>query len=248
MGYIAAKEYLVHYYEIDYKKRCLITSLLNYFQDLAFLQSDLQGAGIDFLAERNLAWVLYRLDVKVSKYPQYHEKIKISTYAYSFVKFYAYRKFAVLDDSGETVATADTAWFLVDTAKKKPVKINDHMYAAFGVDANTSNPVEFDDLAEGTKVDSESEYKVRYSDIDTNRHVNNVKYVDWAIETVPLNTIAGYHLARVKAIYKAEAAYGKSIKAYTQSFPKANGLIYLHRIVDHNGKELSRLETTWVKG
>lgn len=247
MGYTADKEYLIHYYEVDYRKSCLITSLLNYFQDLAFLQSDRQGAGIDYLAGSKLAWVLYRLDARINRYPRYREKVTISTQVYSFVKFYAYRKFAVADEAGEVIASADTVWFLVNTDSKKPVKINGHMYEAFGVGSDERHPLAFEDPEELSQADITSEYKVRYGDIDTNRHVNNVKYVDWAIETVPLDTIEEYCLARVKVIYKKEATYGQSIKIYTQTIPKAGGTICLHRIADSEDNELCRLETHWVK-
>jgi medium-chain acyl-[acyl-carrier-protein] hydrolase len=148
------------------------------------------------------------------------------------VQFYAYRKFAIADETGAIIASADTVWLLVNTATKKPVKINDHMYTAFGVGSDENNPLEFEKLEELSHADIEKEYKVRYSDIDTNRHVNNVKYVDWAIETVPLNTISDYCLTRIKVIYKKEAIYGMSLKVYTQSIPKADGTICLHRIAD----------------
>lgn len=43
------QEYRIHYYEIDYKKRALITSLMNYFDDVATCQSEKLGVGIDYL-------------------------------------------------------------------------------------------------------------------------------------------------------------------------------------------------------
>ena len=247
MGHIAEKEYSIHYYEIDYKKRCLITSLLNYLQDLAILQSDRLGAGIDYLGEHKMAWVLYRWDVKINQYPMYREKIRIRTNPCSFVKFYAYRTFEITGENGEIIASAGTVWLLVNTENKKPVKINEHMYQAYGVSTDENTPLEFEDLEEMSEAKIENEYEVRYSDIDTNRHVNNVKYVDWAIETVPLNTIQDHGLIRLKAIYKREATYGKLVKVYTQTSPKNDRIICLHRIVDSEGRDLCHLETTWAK-
>lgn len=46
------------------------------------------------------------------------------------------------------------------------------------------------------------EFIARYSDIDTNRHVNNVKYADWSIEIVPLDIVMSYCLKRMKITYK----------------------------------------------
>ncbi len=248
MSRTADKEYLIHYYEADYRKRCLITSLLNYFQDLAFLHSDRQGAGLDYLADNKLAWVLYRLDARISKYPLYREKVTISTQVHSFVKFYAYRRFAVADAAGTAIAAADTVWLLVNTATKKPVKITGHMYEAFGVDNGEGSPLQFEAIGELTAADITHEYRVRYSDIDTNRHVNNVKYVDWAIETVPVNIIEDYCLTGVRVVYKQEATYGMSLKVHTQTTPTGDSTVCLHRIAGSDGQDLCRLETTWKQG
>lgn len=58
-GIMTEREYIIHYYEVDIKKRCLITSLMNYLQDIALTQSADCGVGIDYLNENKLAWVLY---------------------------------------------------------------------------------------------------------------------------------------------------------------------------------------------
>jgi medium-chain acyl-[acyl-carrier-protein] hydrolase len=125
MGYRLEKEYSIHYYEIDYKKRCLITSLMNYFQDLAIMQSEMLGVGIDYLAENKLAWVLYRWDIKIDRHPLYGDTVKVKTYPHSFAKFYAYRKFEVMDKSGNMIASAYTVWLLVNTGAKRPIKMDD---------------------------------------------------------------------------------------------------------------------------
>ena len=40
-----------------------------------------------------------------------------------------------------------------------------------------------------TKEMNKNNFKVRYGDIDSNMHVNNVKYVEWAIESLPLDIV-----------------------------------------------------------
>ena len=37
-------------------------------------------------------------------------------------------------------------------------------------------------------------FKVRYGDIDSNMHVNNVRYVEWAIESLPLDIVLNYEI------------------------------------------------------
>lgn len=243
---ISERNYYIHYYEVDYMKRCLITSIMNYFEDLALIQSEKLGIGMDYLNKSKLAWVLYKWDIKVKRYPHFGETIKITTMPCSFKKFYAYRKFDIYDNSGNNIVSANSVWLLVDVDTKKLSKINDHIYKVYQIDEGRET-LEIGDMEKLDKIDSSLDFHVRYSDIDTNKHVNNVKYVDWSIETIPLDIVLNYELKRLKVTYKKETAYGENIKAVTELSPSDNGVVCIHKILDNNGSDLCLLETTWVK-
>ena len=83
------EEYEVHYYEVNYRLDCKMSSIINYFCDIGAIQSNDLGVGIDYLTERRLAWVFYKYDIKVKRYPKFGEKIRVVTSASSFKKFYA---------------------------------------------------------------------------------------------------------------------------------------------------------------
>ncbi len=239
------EKYRIHYYEIDYKKKVLITSLMNYFDDIAMRQSENLGVGVDYLKERNIAWMLYKWDIKIHKYPIYGENIKVRTAPHSFKKFYAYRWFDILNRQGEKLVNANSIWLLINTDKKRPIKITKDMYKAYRV--QSSEPLEIEEIKQPSSVDAEKEFHVRYSDIDTNRHVNNVKYAAWAIETVPLDIVLSYTLVNLKVTYKKETTYGNTNKALTQVKTLDNSITCLHRIVDEDDKGLCFLESKWVK-
>lgn len=239
------QEYRIRYYEVDYKKRVLITSLMNYFDDIAMCQSEKLGVGIDYLKERNIAWMLYKWDITIHKYPVYGEIIKVRTVPNSFKKFYAYRRFDILNGQGEKFVSANSLWLLINTDKKRPIKITKDMYKAYQV--RSDEPSEIRKITGPSTIDMEKEFNVRYSDIDTNRHVNNVKYAAWAIETIPLDIVLNYTLANLKVIYKKETTYGKTIKALTQVKTLGDSITCMHSIVDENNKELCILESQWLK-
>ena len=68
VGIKTEKEYEVHYYEVNYKLECKISSIINYFCDIGTFQSESLGVGIDYLTERRLAWVFYRYDINIKRY------------------------------------------------------------------------------------------------------------------------------------------------------------------------------------
>ena len=86
------KTFEIHHYEIDLKKRALVSKIMNYFDDTAITQSEKTGLGLDVLGSRNLTWVLYQWNIKMHEYPAYRDIIKVWTAPTGFNGFYAYRK------------------------------------------------------------------------------------------------------------------------------------------------------------
>ena len=244
---VTKKEYEVQYYEIDFRKKLLVTSLMNYFGDVATKQSEDIGGGIDYLKQEGIAWVLYKWDIHINKYPHYGEKISVETRPYSFRKFYGYRIFKVLDDKGNVIASANSIWLLIDKEKRKVIRITEDMYKMYGVAENEIKPLIIKKIKLPEQFDIEKSFDVRYSDIDTNRHVNNVKYVDWIVETIPLDIVLNFTIKNLNITYEKEALYGEKIKIYTDLQKKDNSYISLHKIVDQEEKELSVIEAVWEK-
>lgn len=220
---------------------------MKYFSDAAVFQAANRGMSLNYMWEHKIAWVLYKWDIKIIKYPMYGEKVIVNTEPYSFRKFYAYRKYEVKNAEGEIVATANSVWFLIDIEKKKPMKIPESMYEAFGLTDADNEALDMEKVTLMSEVNYEKEFNVRYSDIDTNRHVNNVKYAEWAVETVPLDIVKDYNLKNIRIVYEKETKYGDRIKAQTQLVSREDSLIFTHRILDGEGKEINTAETVWVK-
>ncbi|MCY6485294.1 thioesterase [Clostridium aestuarii] len=245
-GILTEKEYEIHYYEVDYKNRALITSLIDYFGDIAIHQSETLNIGMDYLKENNIAWILYKWDIKVKRYPKFREKIKIGTQPYGIKKFYAYRNFYILSEDGEKIVTADSVWMLIDTVKRKPIKINGFLKNTFGLTDDDNKILKIHKLNKIDKIDNEVDFRIRYSDIDTNGHVNNEKYAAWLIESVPLDIVLNHTLENIKITYRKETKYGETIKVLTKINHEDDKIVCIHKIVNVD-KELTLGETIWRK-
>ena len=243
---VADKNYIIHYYEVDIHKRAYMTSIMNYLGDIAMYQSEVLGVGIEYLKENKMAWVLYKWDITMESYPLLNETIKVETFAYSFRKFYAYRKHEIFDAKGDKIGTANSVWILINTDRRRPIRITKEMYEVYDIDDNNNTPIDIEDILPITTVSSEKSFDVRYSDIDTNMHVNNVNYVEWALETVPKDIVLNYELRNIKVTYEKETTYGENIKVNTEIIREESKIICRHKIVNEEGIEITLLETIWV--
>ncbi|MGH4137520.1 acyl-[acyl-carrier-protein] thioesterase [Clostridium sp.] len=244
---VTDRNYNIHYYEVDIHKRALITSIIDYLGDMAMYQSEILGVGIGHLKENDMAWVLYKWDITMESYPLLNETIKVKTFAHSFRKFYAYRKYEILDAKGNKIGYADSVWILINTNRRRPIRITEDMYVAYGIDNSNTDALDIPNIPKINTVDSEKSFQVRYSDIDTNVHVNNAKYVAWALETMPKDIVLDYVLKNIKVTYEKETTYGEIIKVSTEIIKEENKVICRHKIINEEGTELTLLESTWLK-
>lgn len=245
MSLTTSKNYTVHYYEIDVKKRALITTIVNYLMDICSVQSEKAGVGVDYLLDDNKGWILTQWHIIINKYPIYDETVKVSTKANSFHKYFAYRKNYIEDMEGNLIVDGYSNWLLVDTIKRKPVKITNDMYSAYKITEENNERFPSARLHDLKEWDIEKRFTVRYSDIDTNEHVNNVKYISWIVESVPLEVALDLELKELTIVYKKETGYGHTIDVHTSIIKTDDGTLCKHNIVNDAGEVITQAETLW---
>ena len=91
----------VRYSEVNSEKELTLPSLLDYLQDCCTFESEDFGVGVDYLAKEQVAWILSSWEIKVYRYPQMGQHIKVSTWPYAFRGFYGYRNFRIEGEDGE---------------------------------------------------------------------------------------------------------------------------------------------------
>lgn len=181
----------VRYSEVNSEKELTLPSLLDYLQDCCTFQSEDLGIGVDYLAKEQVAWVLSSWEIKIYRYPQMGQKIKVSTWPYAFRGFYGYRNFRIEGEAGKIFAEANSVWVFMDTEKMRPARISERMKEVYIPEIESRIEGQWADrkivLPDGTTKESVKKEPVHVSRfyIDTNHHMNNGKYILVAEEYLP---------------------------------------------------------------
>ena len=180
---------------------------------------------------------------------KYGEKIRVVTMAKSFKKFYASRAYEIYDENNEKIVEGEGIFLLINIDRRRAVRIPEDQYIAYGVDIENCPDIKLNKLEKLTKEMDKNNFKVRYGDIDSNMHVNNVKYVEWAVESLPLDIVLNYELKELSVVFEKECRYGAEISASYEIKENEDeeGLVILHKIADTEGKELTVLISKWKK-
>jgi len=239
------KKYSVHAYEVDASGRARFPSLLNYLQDAAGDHAGSLGLGVTDLLKKRLTWLLSRYHIKVVRYPVHGQRLEVTTWPSGKKGIFALRDFEVADAEGRPMLAATTSWVLIDLDSKQAVRLNDFVPDDLTFHRRAIDDV-FPTLPELEKVERELTLPVLVKDLDFNRHVNNVVYVEWALEAAPPEISGSLRPLDVEVSYRAEAFYGDRIVSKIQEVPRSLPRTFLHQIFrPSDGIELTRLRTVW---
>ncbi|MGV3026639.1 acyl-[acyl-carrier-protein] thioesterase [Clostridium thermobutyricum] len=242
------KDYEVLYRDVDYKLRCKIASLVYFLCDVGNAHAESVGDTINYQLEHGAGWVFYKYDIKIHKYPNYRDKLSVVTIPAGFKKFYALRDYLIKNQDGEVLVEATALFFLINIERRRPMRILPEHYKMYGEDGDLEKAKEMEKIEKMEEEQFSKEFQIRYSDIDSNTHVNNVKYVEWALESVPKDIIKEFDLKRIKIVFEKEVSYGNSIHVGVQVKEEEDGTKKtLHKIYNKEGVELTLLEFQWEK-
>lgn len=170
----------VRYSEIDAKGYLSLEAIMNYFQDCSSFHSEELGVGINFLKENNLTWMIIAWHVQIFRRPCLGEKITIGTWPHTFRNIKGGRNFVLMDSDGNTLARADSDWVLYDTKQGRIARVPKEISDAYTLE-------EALDMGDFRKIKGTDEGMKECDRIivspfflDTNGHVNNVKYLSIA--------------------------------------------------------------------
>ena len=242
------KEYEINTYNVDSNLKCKFSSLVDYLWDIVISQSDSLGETNQGFVHNNCVWILLKYDINIYEYPKLKEIITVDTEVLGAKKFYGYRGYTIKNSQGEVIAEAFSIAILIDIEKRRPVRISPDQYEVYGIKGEMEEPTSLDDILNLEKEEYSKEYPIRFSDIDSNNHVNNVRYMEMSIDTLPRDILKEYELANIKVLFKKETTDGDTLHVSSEIIKGENNeLTTLHTIINNDENFLTKLQLKWKR-
>jgi len=224
------KKYQLRYFEMDRQGTISPTTILTLLEETAAEHCYDIGYSLYSLEKQNIGWVLVSGTIDMLRYPRYKEDIVVRTWISKYTLVRGYRENIIFDGSGRVIGKAQGIWVFYDIARKKPVPIFDEIKSGWGVNQEISREVDVDTIKViNDDLGHQLEYDIHKSDVDSNRHVNNIKYYHWLVESLPGDITDEYVLKRVNAKFYSEAKYGEKIRIHIKHEPDRNAFLHTMR-------------------
>jgi len=239
--------YPVRSYDVDARGLLSVVSICNFLQDAAGCHAHALGVSVDQLHTIRLTWVLVRMRVELTRHLRWQDRLQILTWPSHQERLFSHRDFLLLDEAGADVGRCITVWVLMDlqlwrpqrlTALPHPLPIPDRPRVLSTMPNKIDVPETFV---------TQRHFQVGDRDLDRNGHVNNVRYIEWALETVPVSLLNTCGLEILEINFTGEAFHAENILAESQALDTPQPA-FLHGIHSKSaGTRLARAKTQWCR-
>jgi acyl-ACP thioesterase len=241
---VGSFKFHIESYVCDFTGKATLPVISNFILQAATIHAHERGFGYNNISKDNAAWVLSRLSIEMSEYPGHDEDLTVETWVENVARFFTQRCFRFIDKENRTIGYARSIWAAIDIETRRPIDIP--VWRPDLPDYITPEkecPIEkMMKIPPVTGIEPSMGYSVRYSDIDINRHMNSVKYMEHIVNTFDLNIFKENFIHKFEIVYLSEGTFGDKLKLYKQAVSKNEYIIDTKK-----GEEsICRSRITWT--
>lgn len=207
-------KYKVGVREIGKDNKLSNIGMLGFLEEVASEHSALAGYGINDIPKTRRVWLLMDWKLKIMERPIYGDVLTIKTWSRlpsSCPVAYTYRDFEIYVEN-KLVAIATSKWVMIDADTGRIVKITDEMIKGYdSEDKHVFGEKEIEKLISDEEFSNKVCYEVRKADIDMNKHVHNLNYLNIAYEAMPEEIYENKEFPNVRIMYKKQIKFGEKV-------------------------------------
>ena len=208
MKAIFTKSFEINSFLVNPQGKLGLYALLNMLQDAAGSHAERLGHGFEEALQRKMFWVMTRQALAMTEWPPWRNTVDIKTWLRPIKGLFAEREFEI-SYGGKKIGTCITTFLPLHSETRKPIKSDAILAPDETKEAVTD--LEATKIELVTDTDHLTSFQVRNSDIDMNLHVNNTKYAQWVLDSIPASSHSKFRLLQYEVNFLAETHVGDTI-------------------------------------
>lgn len=225
----------VPYGSVDEKLNLTLKGAMELMQESAILHSSQCRFSINDVSETHVVWMLVQWRVRMLGSVSWNDRLEVQTWPRTMERVTSMRNFEIYGPGGNLAAVGESNWVLVSADTGRMTRITPEVAAAYDLTNRDVFDSQLPDIPNG-------EGELRFSgtvqrrDIDTNHHVNNLVYLDYAREALP-QELADREFLEVSVRYRRQMLVGDPVFCYYRQEGSCH-------VIDICGEERSHIHAT----
>ncbi|MDY2839089.1 MAG: thioesterase [Treponema sp.] len=186
--------------------------ILRFTSDNAGEDFSMRNMDWPFLQSKGIVLIVSRISFHVCKMPVADQLITLKTWESAAMGPLCTRNYEIFDSvTNEPLIKGQSLWTILDLNNKKIIPAKNYTYRPIPV-----NTVNFEGLKCGKipapeTMESLGSRKIVFSDLDSNGHTNNAKYINFAIDALP-EEFQRKQIKDMRLNYSKEAMLGQILE------------------------------------
>lgn len=197
--------------EVDFSLRITLAALGGNILNIAGIDAHSKGFGVDALNKDNFSWVLSRIAFEFDRRPAEYADYEISTWISDYGRMLSTRNFELTDRSGVRFGRVVSQWCMLDLTKRTAVDLRAVAESHNEAIVDVPSPAEKPCKVPAPATEPVLTHRVAYTDIDFNRHVNTMRYIELMLDVLPIERFAEERPLRLDINFLKEARYGDTL-------------------------------------
>ena len=168
------------------------------------------------LEAANAVWVLARMHVRFERMPVRYQPITLETWHKGINSVFFLRDYQIRDEAGEVLVNSTSSWVIMEKDQRRMLRPDgltdiippDPEKPAHAIETPAGKIV----IPRGSTLEKVAEHTVKYSDVDSNCHVNNTRYTAWAMDCLPDELTFNHTLREIEINFNKEARPGETVE------------------------------------
>lgn len=236
-------EFMIDAYLSDFRGKATLPMIGGFMLQAATKHAEERGFGYSAMTSKRRAWVLSRIAIELFEYPANDTIMVIKTWVSNVNRLFTERFFAFENQNGKKIGYAKSLWAAIDMENRKPTNVLELEDLVNFVTTEEDCPIQGLTKIPLLKDNFETagEFTVRYSDIDINKHLNSMKYIEHIVDVFDINMFKEKEIKRFEINYLSEGKYASEIKIIKQEEEDCQFILEMR-----NGETiLSATRITW---
>lgn len=225
----------VFYGDIDEKLNLSVSGAMRLMQEAAMIHSSHSGYSAADVDRTRVVWMLVQWRVRLTDKARWNEPVDVITWPRTMERVSSRRCFRIVDAENREIAVGESDWILVNADTGKIMRIPEEVASSYQLLSEDvfDEPMRKLPNATGEQTFSTS---VMRRDLDTNRHVNNLVYLDYAREALPADLDTAEY-PEIVIHYHRQLLLGERIRCFYSRVEKGH-------LVEIRGEDPKRLHCT----
>ncbi|MBQ9239546.1 MAG: acyl-[Treponema sp.] len=214
----------IYFCQADMHHRLTLAELLRRTADAAVEDYRQRGLSWEFLTAQEKAILVSRLSFRFHRMPSVNECITISTWEEKPEVLQLVRAYEITSATGEPLVSGISSWLVVDLKTRHLMRTNGFTLRPTPTAQREHDCLPTAKITAPSNMRMLGERTIRYSDIDGNGHVDNARYAEYVIDSLPAEyqhkTFTDFRMN-----YSKEAMLGDTLTIYGSGDDAAQKII-----------------------